>query len=251
MTDAGGSTGRETAQAPTPTRRAAGWAVHALTASGAFLGLLSMLEIVRGDARGALLWLGVALAIDGLDGPMARRLRIRDVIPKVDGAVLDLVVDYLTYVLVPAIFIYWFALLPADWSLAGAGFILVTSLYCFANIDMKTTDNYFVGFPAIWNVVALYMWVLDSPPAINAFVVLALGILTFVPVKFVHPIRVRDQREVTYAAILAWAACSLGIVLLDRQLPWLTWLLWPWLGASAWLAFVSLRRTFMGADAAA
>jgi phosphatidylcholine synthase len=110
---------------------------------------------------------------------------------------------------------------------------------------MKTTDNYFVGFPAIWNVVALYMWVLDSPPAINAFVVLALGVLTFVPMKFVHPIRVRDRREVTYAAMLAWTACSLGLVLFDRQAPWL---LWPWLGASAWLAFVSLRRTFVGAD---
>ncbi|MFM8681535.1 MAG: CDP-alcohol phosphatidyltransferase family protein, partial [Alphaproteobacteria bacterium] len=220
MTEAGGTTGRETARAPTPTRRAAGWAVHALTASGAFLGLLSMLEIVRGDARGALLWLGVALAVDGLDGPMARRLRIRDVIPKVDGAVLDLVVDYLTYVLVPAIFIYWFSLLPPDWSLAGAGFILVTSLYCFANIDMKTTDNYFVGFPAIWNVVALYMWVLDSPPAINAFVVLALGVLTFVPVKFVHPIRVRDGRDVTYASMLVWTTCALGLVLMAPERPW-------------------------------
>ena len=245
MTDAGGKILGEKPPAPTPTRRAAGWAVHALTASGAVLGLMSMLEIVRGDARGALLWLGVALAVDGLDGPMARRLRIRDVIPKVDGAVLDLVVDYLTYVLVPAIFIYWFALLPADLGLPGAGFILMTSLYCFAYTDMKTQDNYFVGFPAIWNVVALYMWVLDSPPAINAAVVLALGILTFVPAKFVHPIRVRHRREVTYGATIVWTACSLGLVLFDRQAPWL---LWPWLGASAWLAFASLRRTFMGAD---
>ena len=246
MNEARGTTGGEAPRAPTPTRRAAGWAVHALTASGAFLGLLSMLAIIRGDAHGALLWLGVALAVDGLDGPMARRLRIRDIIPKVDGAVLDLVVDYLTYVLVPAIFIYWFALLPSYWGLdlAGAGFILVTSLYCFANIEMKTSDNYFVGFPAIWNVVALYMWVLDSPPVANAIVVAALGVLTFVPVKFVHPIRVRDNRRITYGATILWTACSLGLVLLDRQAPWL---LWPWLGASAWLAFTSLRRTFMGA----
>lgn len=217
--------------------------MHALTASGAFLGLLSMLAIIRSDDRAALLWLGAALAIDGLDGPMARKLRIRDLIPRVDGAVLDLVVDYLTYVLVPAIFIYWFGLLPPAWSLAGAGFILVTSLYCFANIDMKTHDNYFVGFPAIWNVVALYMWILKSPPAANAVVVLALGILTFVPVKFVHPIRVRDHRPVTYASLVAWSLCSLGLVITGGTQDVLRWI---WIGASCWLAFVSLRRTFMG-----
>ncbi len=235
---------RVTAVTASPTRRAAGWAVHTLTASGAVLGLLAMLAVIRGDARGSLLWLGVALAVDGLDGPIARLVRVRDVIPRVDGAVLDLVVDYLTYVLVPAIFIYWFGLLPAALSLAGAGFIVLTSLYCFANLDMKTTDNYFVGFPALWNVVALYMWLFDSPPWLNAAIVLALGVLTFVPVKFVHPIRVRDRREVTYAAMLIWAACCLGLVLMAPVQP--AWLFWPWIAASAWLAFVSLQRTFAG-----
>jgi len=227
-----------------PTRRAAGWAVHALTASGALLGFLAMLAVIKGDARGSLLWLGVALAVDGLDGPIARLVRVRDVIPRVDGAVLDLVVDYLTYVLVPAIFIYWFGLLPTAWSLAGAGFIVVTSLYCFANLDMKTSDNYFVGFPALWNVVALYMWLLDSPPWLNVAIVLALGVLTFIPVKFVHPIRVRDRREITYVAMIVWAACCLGLVLMAPTNP--AWLLWPWLGASAWLGFISLRRTLIG-----
>ena len=235
---------RVTVATASPTRRAAGWAVHTLTASGAVLGLLSMLAVIRGDARVALLWLGVALAVDGLDGPIARLVRVRDVIPRVDGAVLDLVVDYLTYVLVPAIFIYWFGLLPAALSLPGAGFIVLTSLYCFANLDMKTADNYFVGFPALWNVVALYMWLLDSPPVLNAVIVFALGVLTFVPVKFVHPIRVRDWRQVTYAAILVWAACCLGLVLMAPTQP--VWLFWPWIGASAWLGFVSLRRTFVG-----
>ena len=242
MTDAGGSTGREAAQAPTPTRRAAGWAVHALTASGAFLGLLSMLEIVRGDARGALLWLGVALAIDGLDGPMARRLRIRDVIPKVDGAVLDLVVDYLTYVLVPAIFIYWFALLPPDWSLAGAGFILVTSLYCFANIEMKTADNYFVGFPAIWNVVALYMYVLDFDVWANLVAVAVLGTFSFTKVKSVHPLRVRDLRTLTVGAAAAWCGTSFALIwLLPADRP--DWILVAWLAASAYLVGLSFWRS--------
>ncbi|MBM3525478.1 MAG: phosphatidylcholine/phosphatidylserine synthase [Alphaproteobacteria bacterium] len=231
-------------QKHSPTRKAAGWAVHALTASGAILGLLAMLAVIRGDARTALLWLGVALAVDGLDGPIARKLRVRDLIPRVDGAVLDLVVDYLTYVLVPAIFIYWFGLLPDGWGLPGAGFVLLTSLYCFANVDMKTSDNYFVGFPAIWNVVVLYMWLLGSPTWVNAAVVLALGVLTFVPVKFVHPIRVRDGRDITYASMLVWTFSALGLLLMSPASPW--WLLAPWLASSAWLGFVSLRRTLHG-----
>ncbi len=244
------SPGTEASDPPgaTPARRAAGWAVHALTASGAVLGLLSMLAIIRNDDRAALLWLGLALAIDGLDGPMARKLRIRDLIPRVDGAVLDLVVDYLTYVLVPAVFVYWFGLLPAGWDLPGAGFILVTSLYCFANLDMKTHDNYFVGFPAIWNVVVLYMWVLETPPVANAVIVVALGVLTFVPIKFVHPIRVRDHRSITYAALLAWAFCSAGLVVFGNGH---ATLLWPWIAASCWLGFVSLRRTLAGPSAPA
>ena len=227
-------------------QKGAAWAVHALTASGAVIGLLALIAVIEGDAREAFLWLGLALIVDGIDGPFARKFDVAERLPRFDGALLDLVVDYLTYVLGPAIFIYWFDLLPSAWSLAGAGFILVTSLYCFANIDMKTHDNYFVGFPAIWNVVAFIMWVLDSPQWANAVVVALLGVLTFVPVKFVHPIRVRDHRAVTYASMLVWAACSLGLVLVDRQS---ALMFWPWIAASVWLAFVSLRRTFAGPTA--
>jgi phosphatidylcholine synthase len=225
-------------------RRAASWAVHVFTASGAVIGLLAMLAVIRGDARAALLWLGAALAVDALDGPIARKLRVREVLPKVDGAALDLVVDYLTYVLVPAVFLYWFELMPGGWGLAGAGFILLTSLYCFANVEMKTADNYFSGFPALWNVVVLYLWVLDSPAIVNAIVVAAFGVLTFVPVKFVHPVRVSEGRGVTYASMLVWAACALGLILMSPNSPW--WLLAPWLAASAWLGYVSLRRTIRG-----
>jgi phosphatidylcholine synthase len=223
-------------------RRAAGWAVHALTASGAVLGLLALVAVIHGEPRTALLWLGLALAVDGLDGPIARKLGVRDLIPRVDGAVLDLVVDYLTYVLVPAIFLYWFGLLPAGWGLAGAGFVLLTSLYCFANVGMKTPDNYFVGFPALWNVVVLYLWLLETPAPVNAGIVAALGILTFVPIKVVHPIRVRDWRDVTCAAMLVWTGCALALLLLWPKSPW--WLMAPWLGASVWLLYVSIRRTF-------
>jgi phosphatidylcholine synthase len=228
-----------------PSRLGAAWAVHALTASGAVVGLLAMLAVIRGDARGAMIWLGVALAIDGLDGPMARKIGVRDVLPRFDGALLDLIVDYLTYVLVPALFIYWFELLPPGWGLYGAGYILLTSLYCFANLDLKTHDNYFVGFPGIWNVVALYMFVLPSLPWLNAAIVFALGILTFVPIKFVHPLRVKELRDVTLVATIVWALSSFALIFFHPKAP--GWLVWCLLGASAWLGFVSLRRTLRGA----
>jgi phosphatidylcholine synthase len=231
----------DAAPKPSPTRQGAAWAVHALTASGAVLGLMSLLAVVRGDARGALLWLGFAFVVDGLDGPFARMVRVRDVLPRVDGAMLDLIVDYLTYVLVPALFIYWFELLPPGWGLPGAGFILLTSLYCFTNVNLKTEDNYFVGFPAIWNVVVLYFWLLDTPDVFNLVVVTAFGVLTFVPAKFVHPLRVRDWRDITYAATAVWALASFVLVYFEGA--WSRWFLVPFLGVSVWFAFVCLHRT--------
>jgi phosphatidylcholine synthase len=231
----------------TPARRAAGWAVHGLTASGAVLALLAMLAVVQGEPREALLWLALALAVDGLDGPIARRIGVRALVPRVDGAVLDLVVDYLTYVLVPALFLYWFALLPSGWELAGAGIVLVSALYCFAHVGMKTADHYFVGFPALWNVVVLYLWLLQTPPLLNAAVVALLGVLTFAPIKFVHPIRVRERRAISIAATVVWAVCSLVLLVVTPDRPW--WLVAPWLGASAWLVYVSAQRTWRG-DAA-
>ncbi len=234
-------------QAVRTARQGAAWAVHTLTASGAVLGMLSLLEVFRYDARAALLWLGAALAVDGLDGPIARKIGVRDILPRVDGATLDLIVDYLTYVLVPALFIYWFDLLPPGLGIWGAGWIVLTSLYCFANLEMKTADNYFVGFPAIWNVVALYFFVLSTPPWVNAAVTVALGVLTFVPLKFIHPLRVRELHIATWGATVLWAISSFVLVFFRSSAP--AWMSWMLLAASAWLAFVSLRRTIRGAPA--
>ena len=241
--------GTDPAPKPRLSRLVGAWAIHALTASGAIFGMLALLAVMQGDARTGLLWLALALAIDALDGPLARKLRIRNVIPHVNGDVLDLVVDYLNYVLVPALFLYYFDLLPQGWGFAGAGFVLLTSLYCFANVNMKTADNYFVGFPATWNVVILYLWILDSPALLNAVVVAALGIVTFLPVKFVHPIRVREWRGITYTSTFVWSACALALLGVSPTSPW--WLLAPWLGASGWLAFMSMRRTWRGSGASA
>ncbi len=224
------------------TSRIIAWAVHVLTASGVVISLLSLIAILKGDAQEALLWLGLALAVDGLDGPLARRFEVRRIIPSFDGAVLDLVVDYLSYVVVPAIFLYQFGFFPEAWALPATAFILATSLYIFANVDMKTHDNYFVGFPAIWNVVALYVYVLDPPKAATLVVTIALGLASFSTAKFLHPLRVREGRPLTLAATAVWSVSSLVLVVSLPERPTLA--LAAWLLASAWLVIQSLRRTF-------
>jgi phosphatidylcholine synthase len=226
--------------------RAVAWAVHALTASGVVVGLLSLVAIFEGDARAALLWLGLAFIIDGLDGPLARRFEVRRRLPRFDGAVLDLVVDYFTYVVIPALFLYRFGYFPDSLAVAATAFILATSLYIFANDDMKTSDNYFVGFPAIWNVVALYVYILEPSEAITLGVTLALGFASFSTAKFLHPLRVREGRILTLLATCIWSVSSLVLVLASPDRPLVV--LVPWLVASAWLGAQSLRRTFRGPE---
>jgi phosphatidylcholine synthase len=191
----------------------AAWAVHAFTASGVVTGLLAISALIAGDFRLALLWLGAALLIDGFDGPMARRVRVTEFAPRFDGAILDLVIDYLNYTVIPALLVYRFGLVPAGFAIPAAAYIMTTSLYCFGNRDMKTSDNYFQGFPAVWNIVVLYIYITASGPWLNLLLIAALGILTFVPLKFVHPFRVRAFRSLTLAMTGAWAGLTLALVL--------------------------------------
>lgn len=225
-------------------RRAAAWAVHALTASGVVIGLLALLAVIEGDARAALLWLGLAMLVDGIDGPLARHFKVREVLPRIDGSTLDNVVDYFTYCVVPALFIYRFELFPSGPDLFGAAFILMTAAYTFINLDLKTSDNYFTGFPAVWNVVALYMYILDTPPGANLVATGILGGLTFSNLKFVHPLRVRAMRPATLAATAAWAIASLWLVLVHPDHA--PWVLAIWLAASIYLGAISLWRSISG-----
>ncbi|WP_114391597.1 CDP-alcohol phosphatidyltransferase family protein [Oleisolibacter albus] len=217
------------------------WAVHLLTASGAVWAFLALLAVLAGDARACLLWLGLALLVDGIDGPLARRMRVRDRVPLFDGAALDLIVDYLTYVFVPVVFLWKFALLPAPLLLPGCAFILLTSLHLFAKLDMKSADNHFVGFPGIWNVVVLYVVILDTGPWLNAGLVLALGLLTFAPAKFLHPFRVERLRRVTVLMAVLWLLATLALVVALPARP--LWALLPWGLASLWFTGLSLWRT--------
>ncbi len=199
------------------------WSVHAFTTFGIVAGFLALVAVLKGDAFTAFVWLGVALFVDGVDGSLARKARVTEYTPNFDGASLDLVIDYFTYVAVPALMIYWFNMVPmsfifsgSTWSLIAAVIIMAVSCYTFANVGMKSNDYYFVGFPALWNVVVLYFYLFDTGAVTNLVTVLVLAVLTFVPVKFVHPLRVTHWRKITVPMTILWAAMAMSLILAKK-----------------------------------
>jgi phosphatidylcholine synthase len=197
------------------TSRAAALFVHVFTAAGAGIALLAMLEAVREHWTAMFTWLGLALLIDGLDGPMARRLNVEAAQPNWSGETLDLVVDFLTYVFVPAYAITASGLLlPLAAPLLGVGIVISSALY-FSDRRMKTEDNHFRGFPALWNAAAFYLFLLRPSPAASAFAIAALIVLTFVPFKVLHPVRVKRFRGFNLSLIAVWAALAMMTIAND------------------------------------
>jgi phosphatidylcholine synthase len=185
--------------------RTAAFAVHVFTACGAACALLALIAAVSAD------WPRMFI-IDGVDGTFARRLHTAELLPRWSGDVLDLVVDILTYVFVPAYAIATSGLLPQVLAIPLGALIVVTGSLYFADRQMKTLDYYFRGFPALWNVAAFYLFLLKLPPWLSALAVLALAGLTFVPFHVVHPIRITHLRAITIAALMAWALLAIVAV---------------------------------------
>lgn len=219
------------------------WAIHVFTASGAVIAMLALTAVTNGDPQAAFLWLGLAFVVDGLDGPLARRYRVLEVLPRISGETLDLVVDYLTYVVVPALMLASLGLLPEGWGAATAGVVLAVSLYTFANRDMKTDDNYFEGFPAVWNVLVLYMWVLETDPWANLAVIAVCAVLTFTRLKFTHPMRVVKLRLITLVFTAIWAALSLMMVMTYPEPP--LWAVVVWIALVAYFLGLTAHRSLV------
>ncbi|ABE62844.1 CDP-diacylglycerol-choline O-phosphatidyltransferase [Nitrobacter hamburgensis X14] len=197
------------------TSRAAAFFVHVFTAAGAGIALLALLEAVREHWAAMFVWLGIALVIDGLDGPIARRLNVEAAQPNWSGEVLDLVVDFVTYVFVPAYAITASGLLlPVAAPLLGVGIVISGALY-FADRRMKTADNHFRGFPALWNAAAFYLFLLRPSPAESTLGIAALIALTFVPINVLHPVRVKRLRRLNLSLIAVWAVLAIVTVAKD------------------------------------
>lgn len=191
-----------------PARIIAGIAVHFLTASGAVFGLIALHHAAAHDWALSFLWLGAAALIDALDGPLARKVKVEKALPRFSGARLDMVVDYFNYCGVPAFIIMESGIAGEGLGAIAGGVILLSALFHFCDLNAKTDDGFFTGFPAVWNVVCLYFFVFGSGPAVTMAVILGLAAATFVPVKWVHPVRVRRFRAATLGITLLWSAAA-------------------------------------------
>jgi phosphatidylcholine synthase len=194
------------------------WAVHLLTASGAAIALVAAVAAVNADWQLVFLCLGVALVVDGVDGPIARRLSASERVPWFDGAVLDLVIDYTTYVLVPAMVLSMSGLVEQPFATAAGIVIAVVGALYFADTRMKTPEQAFRGFPAVWNAVVFQLMVYKFPPAVTLAIVAVFAVLTFLPVEFVHPLRVKRLRPLTFVMAVAWGVLAI-LCLVDNLNP--------------------------------
>lgn len=202
------------------------WVAHLYTAAGAVIALLATGVTFAHNFRAAFLYLLVATVIDATDGVLARALKVKERLPQFDGARLDDLVDYLTYVFVPVLIVWQAALVPAPFPVCAA--ILLASLYGFCQSDAKVNagDHFFTGFPSYWNIVVVYLYVMRLAPSVNAAILLVLAVLVFVPIRYVYPSRTTAWRVPTLVLGSTWGALF-------------TWMIWrlpatdgPWLALS-------------------
>ena len=215
--------------------------VHLFTALGAGLALLAILAAARMDWTLMFVWLGAALLVDGVDGSLARRFEGAERLPRWSGDALDLVVDFTSYVFVPAFALALSGILPGPFAVPLCIAIVVSSAIYFADRNMKTPDNFFRGFPALWNIAVFYLFILKPPGAVAALAVAGLVALTFAPIKVLHPIRVTSLRGLNLALLLLW--CLGGLYALHTNLD-------PGLWVGLGLTGIALYFLLMGVVAA-
>ena len=229
------------------------WLAHLYTGLGAVVALAATLDVLRGDYRGAFIWLGVQIAIDATDGILARALRVKEHLPHFDGARLDDIIDYLTYVFIPVLFVLHAKLIEGPAAFWVGSAVLLASAYGFSQTaaKVKTTDYFFTGFPSYWNIVVLYMYLLQLSPLVNALVLLAFAVLVFVPLRYVYPSRTTALSGLTNALAVAWGALLAWLVwrLPERPRAWiLLSLTFPvyYFALSLWLDWQSRREGPLG-----
>ena len=200
------------------------WGVHLFTATGAIWGLLAIIATIQHNWLTAFFWLGAAALVDSLDGALARRFRVEGLIPGFDGALLDNIIDYQTYVLVPALFLYESSLLPPSLTLVGVAMVILASAFQFCQSDAKTEDHAFKGFPSYWNVVVFYLFMLEIGAWFNLAAITICCILVFIPIKYIYPSRMTRYQRPTLLLTAMWGMMMLAaLVQYPNFQPWLVW----------------------------
>jgi phosphatidylcholine synthase len=225
---------------PIRVARAAGFSVHLFTASGGAVAVLALYAAIERRFAVSFAWLGLALFIDGIDGTLARAAKVHETAAAIDGVILDLVIDFLTYVLVPVVALWRSDLMPTEASFWIGLVVTIASALYFADTRMKTDDLWFRGFPATWNIIVLYLFILRPPWIVSAGILLGAAALMFTPIVFVHPLRVVKLRGPTIAVMLAWFALA-AIAIVENLRP-SAWVAWGLIVTAAYFVALPLRR---------
>lgn len=221
MTDASTPKKKLSDRIPRPKKKvtwpqARAFSVHLLTASGSFLAFLSLVSAAEKQWTAMFLWLGLALFVDGIDGPIARKLDVKEVLPTWSGELLDNIIDYVTYVLIPAFALYQSGFMGEGLSFLSAAIIVVSSAIYYADTGMKTKENFFRGFPVVWNMIVFTLFVIEPGEYVSFAVVVVAAILSFVPLNFLHPVRVKRLRPLNLGIFFAW--CLFGVIALLQNM---------------------------------
>lgn len=221
------------------------FSVHLLTASGSFLAFLSLVAASEQNWPAMFWWLGLALLVDGIDGPIARRLQVKQVLPTWSGEMLDNIIDYVTYVLIPAFALYLSGFMGPGLSFLSAAIIVISSAIYYADTGMKTQENFFKGFPVVWNMLVFTLFVVKPGEFVAFGIVVLAAVFTFVPVSFLHPVRVARLRAINLSIFLLW--CVLAVTALLQGLESGPAITWPLAIASIYLFVIgAVMQAFPG-----
>jgi phosphatidylcholine synthase len=221
------------------------FSVHILTASGSFLAFLGVVAAAEHRFVDMFWWLGLALLVDGIDGPIARKVRVKEVLPNWSGDTLDNIIDYVTYVLLPAFALYQSGMIGEPWSFAAAGMIVVSSAIYYADTGMKTEEYFFSGFPVVWNMIVFTLFVIQASGPTALIVVGISVVLTFLPINFLHPVRVKRFRPLNLGVFLLWSALGIYSLLMNFVMP--GWALYLFVASGIYLYVIGAVLQFFPA----
>ncbi len=237
----------ESSTPPSRTLKAAAWSVHLFTATGSVAGLFTLWAILHKKYVLAFTLVGIAIAIDAADGTLARMVRIKETLPNFDGALLDNLIDFLNYVIVPGFFILCSDIIQPGWREAMASLVVLSSCYQFAQEDAKTEDHYFLGFPSYWNIAVFYLYFWQTSHWVNVGILVTLVVLVFIPVKFIYPTRLEYVthnkwfRRLILGYTWAWGTASFSMVFLYPKRVW--WVVTLSMSYCVAYGIISLYRT--------
>ncbi len=224
-----------------------GFLIHLLTGLGLIAGLFALISVMNNNQKEAFLWLGVAFLIDSVDGTLARKFNVKKNFPSIDGKMLDSIIDFFNYVIIPSVMIYWFNYVPDQFMVLIPVILILISIYSYVNLNILTKDNYYNGFPAIWNVIILYFYIFGTSQNFNLMFLILLILLKFSPLKCIHPLRVKNLKVLSICFSIVWFITSVLLIMikdLSINPTYELFLMFLWVLSNIYFISTSIFKTF-------